>query len=265
MRVATFNLHAGVDGWGRATSAYEHAVSLRPDILICPEMWRGDNGPDFFSDFEKELSMKGAFAPLTRAERVSTGVGKRSWQPLLAHFSAERGLYYRDVRELTKIQIKNRANVTLEPGTWGLGLLTKFEIEEINVESLGRLPREKVNRALIIAKLRDQGKSFYVIAVHGAHLSHGSYLQYRRISAIVRLLDPALPVLIAGDFNCWRPLLRVLLPGWKSLVRARTYPARMPHSQIDHILGRGPWKKLGGGASDGGSDHRALVGEIELR
>jgi endonuclease/exonuclease/phosphatase family metal-dependent hydrolase len=228
-------------------------------------MWRGDNGPDFFSDFEKELAMKGAFAPLTRAERVSTGVGKRSWQPLLAHFSAERGLYYRDVRELTKIQIKNRANVTLEPGTWGLGLLTKFEIEEINVESLGRLPREKVNRALIIAKLRDQGKSFYVIAVHGAHLSHGSYLQYRRISAIVRLLDPALPVLIAGDFNCWRPLLRVLLPGWKSLVRARTYPARMPHSQIDHILGRGPWKKLGGGASDGGSDHRALVGEIELR
>jgi len=209
--------------------------------------------------------MKGAFAPLTRAERVSTGTGKKSWQPLLAHFSAERGLYYREVRQLNKIQIKNRQNVTLEPGTWGLGLLTKFEIEEINVESLGRLPREKVNRALIIAKLRDQGKSFYVIAVHGAHLSHGSYLQYRRISAIVRLLDPSLPVLIAGDFNCWRPLLRVLLPGWSTLVRARTYPARIPHSQIDHILGRGPWKKLGGGASNGGSDHRALVAEVELR
>jgi endonuclease/exonuclease/phosphatase family metal-dependent hydrolase len=169
------------------------------------------------------------------------------------------------VRDLKKIQIKNRQNVTLEPGTWGLGLLTKFEIEEINVESLGRLPREKVNRALIIAKLSDQGKSFYVIAVHGAHLSHGSYLQYRRISAIVRLLDPSLPVLIAGDFNCWRPLLRVLLPGWSTLVRARTYPARIPHSQIDHILGRGPWKKLGGGASNGGSDHRALVAEVELR
>jgi len=209
--------------------------------------------------------MKGAFAPLTRAERVSTGTGKKSWQPLLAHFSAERGLYYREVRDLKKIQIKNRQNVTLEPGTWGLGLLTRFEIEEINVESLGRLPREKVNRALIIAKLRDQGKSFYVIAVHGAHLSHGSYLQYRRISAIVRLLDPSLPVLIAGDFNCWRPLLRVLLPGWSTLVRARTYPARIPHSQIDHILGRGPWKKLGGGASNGGSDHRALVAEVELR
>jgi endonuclease/exonuclease/phosphatase family metal-dependent hydrolase len=265
VRVATFNLHAGVDGWGRATSAYEHAVSLRSDILICPEIWRGDNGPDFFADFETDLSMKGAFAPLTRAERVSTGTGKKSWQPLLAHFSAERGLYYREVRDLKKIQIKNRQNVTLEPGTWGLGLLTRFEIEEINVESLGRLPREKVNRALIIAKLRDQGKSFYVIAVHGAHLSHGSYLQYRRISAIVRLLDPSLPVLIAGDFNCWRPLLRVLLPGWTTLIRARTYPARIPHSQIDHILGRGPWKKLGGGASNGGSDHRALVAEVELR
>ncbi len=264
MRVATFNLHAGVDGWGRATQAFEHAISLQPDVLICPELWRGDNGPDFFSDFESRLSMSGAFAPLTRAERVSNGVGRRTWQPLLAHFTAERGIYYRDVRELKKVQIKNRAKVTLEPGTWGLGLLTKFEIEEINVESLGRLPREKVNRAMIIAKLRDNGQQFYVVAVHGAHLSHGSYLQYRRISAIIKLLDPSLPIVIAGDFNCWRPLLRLLLPGWKTLVRARTYPARLPHSQIDHVLGRGPWKKIGGESSDGGSDHRALVAEIEL-
>jgi endonuclease/exonuclease/phosphatase (EEP) superfamily protein YafD len=103
-----------------------------------------------------------------------------------------------------------------------------------------------------------------VLAVHGAHITHGSQGLYRRINEIAGNLDPPLPIIFGGDFNCWRPLLRVFLPGWHSLVRARTWPARRPHSQIDHLLGRGPWKVDGGGASDGGSDHRALVADVHL-
>jgi endonuclease/exonuclease/phosphatase (EEP) superfamily protein YafD len=121
-----------------------------------------------------------------------------------------------------------------------------------------------VKRTLIVATLEHEGRAFYVLAVHGAHLSHGSYRQYRRVSDIVATLDPALPILLGGDFNSWRPLLRLLLPGWRSLVNARTWPARTPHSQIDHLLVRGPWKSLGGFASDGGSDHRALVADVQL-
>ncbi len=135
---------------------------------------------------------------------------------------------------------------------------------DIQVESLGRLPREKVKRALIIATLRDGDRTFYALAVHGAHLSHGSYRQYRRVTEIVSALDPERPILIGGDFNSWRPLLRLLLPGWRSLVNARTWPARTPHSQIDHLLVRGPWESIGGFASDGGSDHRALVADVRL-
>jgi endonuclease/exonuclease/phosphatase family metal-dependent hydrolase len=137
-------------------------------------------------------------------------------------------------------------------------------IEELRIEPLGRLPRERVRRALIVARLSDQGRQFYVLAIHGAHISHGSYRQYRRVNQIAASLDPSLPIILAGDFNCWRPLLRVLLPGWRSLVRARTWPARFPHSQIDHVLGRGPWKRLGGGTGIGGSDHRSLVADVEL-
>jgi endonuclease/exonuclease/phosphatase family metal-dependent hydrolase len=131
-------------------------------------------------------------------------------------------------------------------------------------ESLGKLPREKVTRCVIVAELMDGDKSFYCVAVHGAHISHGSYFQYRKISNIVANLNPVLPVVMAGDFNCWRPLLRFFLPGWRSMVRARTWPARMPHSQIDHILTRGPWRRGPGRSVNGGSDHRALVTEIDL-
>jgi endonuclease/exonuclease/phosphatase family metal-dependent hydrolase len=167
---------------------------------------------------------------------------------------------------LSKVQRDRRARAEdLEHGEWGLGLLTRLPIREIHAESLGRLPREKVQRTLIVATLELEDRAFYALAVHGAHLSHGSYRQYRRVREIVSQLDPDLPTLLGGDFNSWRPLLRVLLPGWRSLVNARTWPARNPHSQIDHLFVRGPWESLGGFASDGGSDHRALVADVRLR
>jgi endonuclease/exonuclease/phosphatase family metal-dependent hydrolase len=142
--------------------------------------------------------------------------------------------------------------------------LTRLDVEDVRVVSLGRLPREKVQRALVVAQLRDAGQTFYVLAIHGAHLSHGSFRQYRRVSAFVKTLDPTRPVLFGGDFNCWRPLLRLLLPGWRSLARGRTWPGPRPHSQIDHILGRGPWVSLESFTRDGGSDHLALVADLEL-
>jgi endonuclease/exonuclease/phosphatase family metal-dependent hydrolase len=266
VRVATFNLHAGVDGWGRPTQVLEHVVALDADVMILPELWRGEGGHDFYGELRDRLAMNGAFAPLATGQRVTTGVGGRTWQPMLAHFTGEHGLYFDEHRSLTKAQRTRRGDLgAVEHGQWGLGLLTRLAIEDIRVETLDRLPREKVRRAFIVARLNDRGRSFYVIAVHGAHLSHGSYRQYRRISKFVDSLDPSVPILLAGDFNCWRPLLRTLLPGWTSMVRARTWPARMPHSQIDHILTRGPWQSLGGFASDGGSDHRALVADVQLR
>ncbi len=266
MRVATFNLHAGVDGWGRPSNALEHACELGADVLVCPETWRGDDGTDFVATIERRLAMHGLFVPLARAQRVTSGRGPRSWQPVLAHFTGERGLYFNEYRVPKPLQRRARDNVaSVETGEWGLGFFTTLPITSIHSEPIERLKREKSRRALIVAELLLDEQAFHLLAVHGAHLTHGSYRQYRRINAIAATLDPALPVILAGDFNCWRPLLRILLPGWTTLVRTRTWPARHPHSQIDHILGRGPWEKLGGNATDGGSDHRALVAEVRLR
>ena len=266
MRVATFNLHAGVDGWGRPTHAFDVVRDLDADVMILPETWRADDGPDFYEELRENLHVTGGFAPLARGERVTTGVGGSSWQPRLAHFVGERGLYFYEHRSLTKEQLTTRAGVDyFEKGTWGLSLLTRFEVEDFQVISLGRLPRERVQRALVVARLNDSGRSFYVLAIHGAHISHGSHQQYRKVNEIASTLDPGVPLLIGGDFNCWRPLLRYFLPGWKTLARGRTWPSHFPHSQIDHILGRGPWVSTKSFTRDGGSDHLALIADIELR
>lgn len=265
MRVATFNLHAGVDGWGRPTRVLEVVKALDADVLMLPELWRSDEGADFYDDLASSLAMSGGFAPLARGERLTTGVGGATWQPRLAHFTGERGLYFDEHRALTAVQRSHRARAdTLESGTWGLALLTRLDVEDVRVVPLGRLPREKVERALVVARLREHGRSFFAVAVHGAHLSHGSHRLYQRVNAFADTLDPTLPVLLGGDFNCWGPLLRVLLPGWRELARARTWPAARPHSQIDHLLGRGTWTSHGTFTRDGGSDHLALVADLSV-
>jgi hypothetical protein len=101
VRVVTFNLHAGVDGWGRRTDVVQMAIGLGADVLITPETWRGDDGDDMYATLSSSLEMQGTFVPLARAERVSTGSGGATWQPRLAHFTGEHGLHFTEHRELT--------------------------------------------------------------------------------------------------------------------------------------------------------------------
>jgi endonuclease/exonuclease/phosphatase family metal-dependent hydrolase len=265
MRVVTYNLHAGVDGYGRANAVVDSAVALAPDLLFAQEVWRGEH-EDQFAELASRCSLAGHFVELGAGERVTAAVGGRGWQSPLALLRGETGLYFDERRELTAHQIARRRDAPgRQSGVWGLALLTRCEIVEITVGHLSQLRRDKVRRAYVVAELVDRGQRFFAVAVHGAHLSHGSLGQYRELARRLDELSSRAPVILGGDFNCWRPLLRTVLPGWTSGVRARTWPAWRAHSQIDHLLLRGPWELGGGSAVTGPSDHRALVLEARLR
>jgi len=264
VRTVTFNIHAGVDGYGRATDALEGLMSLAPELLFVQELWRGDE-VDQYSILETRLNLRGAYVPLGEGERVTAQPGGRGWQHPLALLHGEEGLFFEGYRELTPRQIA-RLEVAngREVGSWGVALLTSCEIVSLETRPLTQLRRDKVRRALIIARLRHDGHDFYAVALHGAHLSHGSLWQYREVARHLDVLSDELPTVVGGDFNCWRPLLRTVLRGWRSGVRARTWPAWRPHSQIDHFLLRGPWRVTNARSFNGSSDHRALVMDATL-
>ncbi|HZD64537.1 MAG TPA: endonuclease/exonuclease/phosphatase family protein, partial [Acidimicrobiales bacterium] len=102
-----------------------------------------------------------------------------------------------------------------------------------------------------------------VVATHLAHLSRGSLLQLHRLRA--HLPGAGEAAVLGGDMNMWGPLLAANLPGWRRAARGRTWPALLPHSQIDHLLVTPRVGVVGGGVlPDIGSDHRGLRAVLRL-
>ncbi len=261
MRVATFNIHAGVDGWGRRQDAVAVAVALEANLLFVQELWRGEFDDQVVDLTSGSLRLVGE-VPLSQCERVTGASGGRGWQSPLALLRGDSGLFFSERVPLSARRQRERgAAVGVETGTWGVGLFTDLEVVSSEIIHLPQLRRDKSRRAVIVARLRDSSHEFYALAIHGAHLSHGSLVQYRFLQTLIDGLDP-LPMILAGDFNCWRPLLRCVLPRWRSAVRRRTWPAWAPHSQIDHILLRGSWRVAGARSVNGPSDHRGLVADL---
>jgi len=100
-----------------------------------------------------------------------------------------------------------------------------------------------------------------------SRLPYGPPIQLRRLASH---LPPARrPAVVAGDCNFWGPGVVSLLPGWRRAVRGRSWPASMPHSQIDHVLLRdGPRTSLrvvdATVLPDVGSDHRPVRVTLEV-
>ncbi|MEI8126457.1 MAG: endonuclease/exonuclease/phosphatase family protein [Actinomycetota bacterium] len=258
MRIATYKIHAGVDGWGREYDVLPSVADLDADLLFVQELFRGPH--DQYANIVA-LGLTGvAFASLAHCDRVTGSVGGRGWQPLLALLRGDEGLYFSERAALSPRRSAERdAAVGRESGEWGVGLFTKHDIVSVRTVDLPQLTDDRTARQAIIARLHSQAGEYYAVAIHGAHLSHGSLGQYRILRRILDDLGSEIPIVLAGDFNCWRPLLRLVLPGWRSSVRRRTWPAWRPHSQIDHILLRGSWRVEAGASIKGPSDHRALI------
>lgn len=101
-----------------------------------------------------------------------------------------------------------------------------------------------------------------VIGVHMTteFLPAGSAVQVASLAQHVRKIEG--PVVIAGDHNLWRTVVRGLLPrDFKPSFEAATWPAKHPHSQIDHIWVRG-LQAHGCVLPDQGSDHLPAIAHI---
>jgi endonuclease/exonuclease/phosphatase family metal-dependent hydrolase len=255
MTLATFNIHLGVDGWGRPFDAVGECRSLDADLLVMQESWAPDDGgPSTATTVAAELGY-------TLVAEVGLAHG-RLFGPLPTT-SNRWGPPTRPWRRSFRLDEEHRrpgesAESTFARGTWGVAMLSRVPVHRSTVIPFRKLRRDAARRVLIGCTVELDGGELAVFGTHMSHITHGSHAQYRVLSAMLPPLTE--PAVLAGDMNLWGPPVNSYLKGWRRAVTARTWPAYRPHSQVDHVMVTPPVSVLGARAGAfAGSDHLPVV------
>ncbi len=261
LTLATFNIHAGVDGWGRPFDVVSPCSSLGADVIILQESWTPDGGaPSTAGRIAERLGYQ-LVAECTLARGLLLApppTETRSWGPL---FSRVGKALLLDGEHRPDEATTHRGRAVR--GSWGVAMLARVPFGEVAVTPLGQLRRDPARRVVVRATVPMVGGDLVVCGTHMSHITHGSHAQYRVLSE--KLPPATTPALLAGDMNLWGPPTTSYLRGWRRAVKGRSWPAHRPHSQLDHILVTRPVAVLNSRISEAaGSDHRPAVATVSL-
>lgn len=173
------------------------------------------------------------------------------------------------------------SNVVYGHGHHGNAILSRFPIEHQHNQDVTQMRFER--RGLLHCAIRPPGfpKAIHCVC---AHLSIFARSRRRQLDALAGyledLVDPDLPLIIAGDFNDWRNeadlllakrlgLIEVFGGAWGDLESpGRSFPSKHPVLRLDRIYVRGfsvedaeiysgaPWSRI--------SDHAALSAHLHI-
>ncbi len=268
LSVANFNMHCGMDGWGRPYDYIAAIGSLDADVIVLEECWTTEGAA---TGQAEEAAKSLGFQLFTH----ELGAGRRirpqpdaddSWAPKPIWSETKRALYLDGLRPTRESWTALARWQEAEPGTWGIAILLRptLSIEAKRLVHMSALKRDRVRRAALVVDVTVDGQAISLVGTHMSHLIYGSPRNWRELHH--QLKTEARPdAVLVGDMNTWGPLVHAFIPGWRRAVRGATWPTWRPHSQIDHILMRGKVHSVRSAVlPDAGSDHRPVRAELRL-
>ena len=239
IRIATYNIHKGVQGVGpvRRLEIHNigHAVEQLDADIVCLQEVR-------------------------KLHRQEEKYFKR-WPELPQHeFLAPEG--YHAIYQ---------TNATTRHGEHGNALLSRWPVITHAHQDVSDHRFEQ--RGLLHVQVRVQRRIVHVIVVHLGLIAGSRLRQVEQVTRfIAREIPRRDPVVVAGDFNDWGGKLRPTMneAGLRDYEAARlwTYPSRLPLTQLDYVYARG-MKPLGIEIPKGRiwwrmSDHLPLIAEFRI-
>lgn len=239
IRVATYNIHKGVQGLGprRRLEIHNlgHAVEQLDADIVCLQEVRKMNRSEAHH-FER-------------------------WPELpQADFLAPEGY-----------EAIYRTNAITRHGEHGNALLSRWPVVTHQHEDISDHRFEQ--RGLLHVEVMVHGQAVHVLVVHLGLIRSSRARQVVQLQRFIeREVPPAAPLLVAGDFNEWGALVQrafsaINLKAFE-VERHPTFPARLPLVQLDYVYARGLvpltvsvpqgriWWRM--------SDHLPLIAEFSL-
>lgn len=239
VRVATYNIHKGVQGLGPARRLeihnLAHAVEqFDADIVCLQEVRRHHRKLERYFTRWPELDQAGYLSP-----------------------EGYESVY--------------RTNATTRHGEHGNALLSRWPV--IGVGHADVSDHRFEQRGLLHVQVLVNGIDLHVVVVHLGLIHASRERQVQRLGQFLTREVPATaPLVVAGDFNDWsaqllKPMAALDLHTFEG-IRLPTYPARLPLLHLDRVFVRGlrpvsahvphglAWRRM--------SDHLPLIADFEL-
>ena len=239
LRVATYNIHKGVQGLGPARRLEIHNLGLAvqqldADIVCLQEVCKEHRTDADFFDHWPELPQAEYLAPKGYA-----------------------AVY--------------RTNAITRHGEHGNAMLTRWKVLKDQHEDMSDHRFEQ--RGLLHSEVLVHNRPVHVVVVHLGLIRASRVRQVAQLQRFIQREVPAdAPLVVAGDFNEWGPWVpHALAPlGLVSCGHevSPTFPSLLPLLQLDHVFVRGlqpmgvtvprgrAWWRM--------SDHLPLVAEFEF-
>lgn len=209
LRVATYNIHKGVQGLGLAKRLEIHNLapaiqSLDADLVCLQEV----------RQFNRREARRFAHWPVQTQ----------------ADFLAPPGYH-----------AVYRTNAITRHGEHGNALLSRWPVLACEHRDISDHRLEQ--RGFLHVTLSVHGQALHVLVVHLGLIRRSRMRQLASLQHYIQTnLAPDAPLVLAGDFNEWRSgfaagLNLVGLRAWP--VPHATFPSRLPLVQLDHVFARG--------------------------
>jgi endonuclease/exonuclease/phosphatase family metal-dependent hydrolase len=269
--IASYNVHGGVDGWGRPYDVVEACRAIGADVLVLQESWRADGEASVAEQVAGTLGYVATELTFSRGRIFAPPVdGVPGWGP--PFWSRDRHGMRLD-RRRSAAPNGSRPPAPARPavrGTWGIAVLTRPTVAATRTIDLGQLPTDPARRGAVVVDLALEHDgchpSLSVVGTHMSHLTQGSPRHLAKLRRAIRDLVQG-PAVLAGDMNLWGPPLSTLLPGWSRAVRGRSWPtwSSRPLAQTDHLLVTRAVRVVHGEVVPvSGSDHFPVRATLEI-
>jgi endonuclease/exonuclease/phosphatase family metal-dependent hydrolase len=266
--VASFNLHAGVDGLGRPFDVVQACRTIDADVLALQETWAPAGGRALAEEVGAALGYTVVEHALAAGRRAQTDPLAREPRAMVSALTRRRFAFLLDTELPAPRRVARAPGYrSARSGTWGIALLSRVPIVRTRLIDFGRLPRDPARRAALAVTLECSGRRVVVV---GTHMSHILYASHRHFVQLSQALDEALgdaggSGVLLGDMNMWGPAVNRFFPHWRRAVRGATWPSWWPHSQLDHVLVSPEVGVLHGEVVRvGGSDHLPIRARLAL-